>query len=274
MKAGRKVNIVKTADASTQTSITIKPGVFRTAPAQGGSTAGDYYNDKDKEEQDKLELLRNNAKEFSKLEYITEMKNIFPYMGGSIDYKQEKLWAKEWTQLTQDQKMIFMTCAGSKVNGRHIEPTEENIKKMKAMLNHLKSEWWEEYLVVIEKGKSGDNLHFHALVKTRTTKNHARAIQFAWGDTFYPWGKQKDGRLKTIKGDHEYLVKQHNKSDKKDKSKKKMVPYNEWIQEKVNYFNDSLKGSHSNKDEIVGGGISSEFFTTKFGTPSCDYYTV
>lgn len=286
MKSGRKVRIVSSKDASTQVDFAqlVKPGYFRQVDYA-------FINELpgEKEAQRKQAILEQHAANFSAIEYLMEWCAIHGYTGQHhlpMGDPLAKKVIKRWRDLTQDTKFIWLTLAPSKIikwNGscgkgesRRIVPEEQFIKRLKVMLNTIKNKYWDEYLVVIEGGKENDHLHVHALVKVkRDPKNsskikagHARYVQNLWGATFYDHGDKKVGALlgKNSK-DPEYYQESHNESPN-------MISYEEWIQEKVNYCDNQLKGDHSNGEEIPYAVISSEFFTSKYKNSYPEFYKV
>lgn len=288
--SGRKVRIVSSKDASTQVdfAMLVKPGYFRSDLDYG--PFNEYPGEA--KERRQMAMLEANATNFTAVEFLLEWSAIYGYTAENTLMSSDSLYKKvikKWRLLTQDTKFIWLTLAPSKVikwkgshgcpnvdneESRRILPTEENIKRVKAMLNTIKKKYWDEYLVVIEGGKGGDHLHVHALVKvkrdpkdsSKIKSGHARYIENLWGATFYEHGDKKQGALLGEKSkDPEYYKKEWNESPN-------MPSYEEWLQEKVVYCDNSLKGDHSNREEIINAMISSKFFTSRFKNSYPDFY--
>lgn len=97
---------------------------------------------------------------------------------------------------------------------------------------------------IIESGKNLDkdeyNLHLHMLVKIRdNVKNHKKVLNIKWMRQF---------NTNLYDSDY-YLMKQH-------RDVKGMCSYDDWITEKLEYFDNSKKGDHKNTEDL---GLNGEF---------------
>lgn len=97
---------------------------------------------------------------------------------------------------------------------------------------------------VIESGKS-ENIHIHMLVKIIDPKKHKNKLNIEWNKLFDNNITDKDF----------YKLSQWRKS-------KLMPSYEQWITEKLDYFNNDTKnGTHANKEDLElqgsfsGGGV-------------------
>lgn len=113
----------------------------------------------------------------------------------------------------------------------------EDLDKLKTFIQRTKY-LYEERLWCIESGKSDPpNVHIHMLCKIINSKKHKGKLNLEWMKLF-------DTNL-----NHEdyYLCKQWRESPE-------MPPYEQWIEEKKNYFYDELKGNHSNVLDLGARG--------------------
>ena len=95
---------------------------------------------------------------------------------------------------------------------------------------------------VIESGKAKDakdfNVHVHLLVKIRPqVKNHKKVMNTKWMKYFDTSLYEKDY----------YDLKQH-------RDVEGMPPYEEWLEEKKDYFQNDLKGAHKNTIDLELSG--------------------
>lgn len=107
---------------------------------------------------------------------------------------------------------------------------------------------FEEFAWIIESGKSEPlNLHVHIL-GIINNKNAKRSIKIEYNKIFGDDITEKDF----------YDCRQWRNS-------KKMPPYEQWLQEKLDYFINNLKGDHANKIDYTssgGFGVSGGFLTS------------
>lgn len=113
----------------------------------------------------------------------------------------------------------------------------EDIDKLLLFIKNI-SYLYSEGKWIIEQGKS-INVHVHLLVKLINPKTHKKKLSIEWSKLFDTNIYDKDY----------YKLTQCNGG-------KGMVPYEQWVQEKLDYFNNDKKGSHSN---IIDLGLSGEF---------------
>lgn len=85
---------------------------------------------------------------------------------------------------------------------------------------------------IIESGKS-ENIHIHLLVKIIDAKKHKNKLNIEWNKLFGNNITDKDF----------YKLSQWRKS-------KLMPSYEQWVNEKLEYFVNDNKGSHSNKEDL------------------------
>jgi hypothetical protein len=115
---------------------------------------------------------------------------------------------------------------------------------MKKFINNILY-LFKDYCWIIESGKSEPlNLHIHILAIINN-KNVKRAINVEYKKIFKSSIVEKDY----------YHMKQWRKSER-------MPPYEQWLQEKIDYFDNNLKGEHENLVDYTqtgGFGVSDGF---------------
>lgn len=146
-----------------------------------------------------------------------------------IYYKKPKI------KNIKDKKYVFITIQDFKRRLDDLDKIRQFIKNISYM--YESGQW------VIETGKNKKdtdfNIHIHLLVIIRNNvKNHKDVLNRKWMRFFDTNIYHKDY----------YLLKQHRESDK-------MVPYEEWLQEKKDYFINDLKGSHKNTIDLGLSGF-------------------
>lgn len=119
---------------------------------------------------------------------------------------------------------------------------KKDIDKMLLFLNKI-GYLYESGDWIIESGKS-ENLHIHMLVKIIDPKKHKNKLNIEWNKIFDNNITDKDF----------YKLTQWRKS-------KLMPNYEQWVNEKLEYFKGETKGSHKNKEDLglqgsfSGGGV-------------------
>lgn len=131
------------------------------------------------------------------------------------------------------KKFIFITI-------QDFQRRMEDLEKLQSFIRRISYMYDEGFWVIETGGKETDfNVHIHMIVKIKASaKNHKSVMNIKWTSFFNTDLNHKDY----------YLVKQHR--DGPD-----MVPYDEWLQEKMEYFDNDLKGSHQNTIDLKLRGI-------------------
>lgn len=106
-----------------------------------------------------------------------------------------------------------------------------DLDKLNQFISNIKYLYSEGYYC-IESGKSV-NLHIHMLVKIINPKKHKEKLNREWIKLFDTSLYDKDY----------YLLKQWRESEK-------MPPYEQWVQQKLDYFENEKKGCHANSIEL------------------------
>ena len=92
---------------------------------------------------------------------------------------------------------------------------------------------------IIESGKADPpNIHLHLLVKIINPRKHKGCLIINWGKLFN----------NNIGDSDYYKLTQH-------RDCKGMPPYEQWKDEKIDYFNNKLKGDHKNSVELNLSGV-------------------
>lgn len=129
-----------------------------------------------------------------------------------------------------EPKMVFITIQDFQRRMCDLEKLQQFIKSIAYM--YSKGNW------IIETGKQQEqenfNIHIHLFVCIRPTcKNHKKVLNTKWMKYFSTSMYESDY----------YLIKQH-------RDVKGMPTYNDWCQEKLDYFDNALKGSHANTIDL------------------------
>lgn len=160
------------------------------------------------------------------------------YFTDQYDIDQKKLnKSKKLEMKLKEKKYIFITIQDFKRRLSDLDKLKLFIKRIAYMYD---AGFW-----VIEGGSQDPpNVHIHLLVKVSDhVRNHKQVIGAKWAGLFDTNLYDKDY----------YQIKQWRKSPK-------MPDYNDWYQEKLDYFSQKKKGSHINKIDIGLHGT--------FGDPS------
>lgn len=131
------------------------------------------------------------------------------------------------------KKKVFITYQNFKFH------TIEDLEKMKIFMSKI--DWlFDDWKWIIEHGKNEKpNYHFHILGAITESKNFKRNMGIEFNKIF-------NLPLHPKSTDY-YNMRQWNKSDK-------MPPYDQWVSEKLDYFNNDIKGNHSNWMDIKAQG--------------------
>lgn len=100
---------------------------------------------------------------------------------------------------------------------------------------------YEEGTYCLEAGKvpiPNCNLHIHMLVRIKNSRCHKAKLRLEWLKLFNTDISEKDF----------YNIKQHRNCDG-------MPPYSQWIEQKLEYFDQEKKGEHSNVIDLNIRGI-------------------
>ena len=112
-----------------------------------------------------------------------------------------------------------------------------DLDKLNTFISNIKYLYSEGYYC-IESGKANPpNLHIHLLVKIINPKHHKEKLNREWIKLFNTSLYDKDY----------YLLKQWRESHL-------MPPYNQWVNEKLDYFDNEKKGNHANSIELNSRG--------------------
>ena len=136
----------------------------------------------------------------------------------------------------KDKKFVFITLQDFTRRLCDLEKLQRFIKRISYM--------YDDGFWVIETGKNKDeadfNVHIHMLVKIRNSvKNHKHVMNIKWTNLFNTDLYHEDY----------YQCKQHRDCDD-------MPEYMDWVEEKLNYFKQEMKGTHKNTVDL---GLSGRF---------------
>ena len=139
---------------------------------------------------------------------------------------------------------------------RNLDRTEVNLRDLKLFANKWFDQdktYYENYAWVIESGSKGDHLHIHAVMEMKTSLKHALKLKNYWKKIFPNNQLLTTINLNTKNNGHgEYAYLQFDKND--------------ILKDKLDYFINDLKGTHTNKfDEGLRG--SRGFLTDIKETP-------
>lgn len=134
-----------------------------------------------------------------------------------------------------DKKALFITIQNWKLHSiEDQQRLEQFCKRIEYLFEHIK---W-----CVESGKSDPpNYHLHLLCKSLRSKTMKRDMGVIWYKIF--------GYEMHPRGTDFYHCKQH-------RDAKGMPKYQDWVREKEEYFEEQLKGSHSNTNPSIVGGTS------------------
>lgn len=176
----------------------------------------------------------------------------------SIYYKNlsHKLWKRFLNEKYKKKSYLYLTLSPDKFL-RNLECSKENLEAMDKWANNWfkynKKHYGDDWCYVVEVGSSGTHGHLHALVEMKNSHKHAEQLKNSWKKNF------PNNQLLTTKnlgiksnsrGEYAYL-----RIDRED-----------ILQDKLDYFIDERKGTHSNLYDtgLRGSGGS---FTDKLKNP-------
>ena len=138
---------------------------------------------------------------------------------------------KRRERLEKTSRFRFYTISASGTNQKDM-----SVDKLLTFGRRIKK-YYKEFEGVLEYGKHAErpHLHLHYLGIMRDSKNHMARLKTEWEKVF-PGNMALYNKKK---GDKEYYVTSCVDSDK-------MIPYDDWVAEKREYFKNELKGSHEN----------------------------
>lgn len=149
----------------------------------------------------------------------------------------DRFWKKQSKLKHKKSKYVFITIQDFQRRLTDIDLLEQFISKID-YLYHSGS--W-----VIEAGKTGKNVHLHLLVKIINSDKHKNKLNIEWRKLFDTNLKDKDY----------YKLSQH-------RDVKGMPKYSQWLEEKLDYFDNSKKNDHANsidlnlQGDFSGGGVT------------------
>jgi len=152
-----------------------------------------------------------------------------------------KKWEKEFLKSTRPKKKsyLYLTLSPDKFL-RNLEPTQSNIEN----LNKWCEKWfnqdkifYNQFAWVIESGSNHDHLHVHAVMEMKQSNHHARNLKRFWA-TYFP-----NNQLLTT-------LDLNSKSTKRGEYCKLQFDSEEILQEKLEYFVNEKKGTHSNQIDL------------------------
>lgn len=185
----------------------------------------------------KINILEISSNYSTRVNHATrEVEIVYP---GHWTVGQYNCAYKLWNRKFGDgrKKAVFLTL-------QDFKRRPEDFNKLKLFARNIEY-LFSDFLWIIESGKSDPlNLHIHIL-GIINNKNIKRAINIEYTKIF---------KSSIIENDF-YHLKQWRKSDK-------MPPYDQWFYEKIDYFDNNLKGDHANLIDYTktgGFGVSSGF---------------
>lgn len=131
-------------------------------------------------------------------------------------------------KLNKESKFVFITI-------QTFEQKYKDLDKYKQFINNIKY-LYSEGFICLESGSIAPpdcNLHLHMLVKIIQPKKHKYKLDLEFKKIFNMSIYDKDF----------YKLKQWNESPL-------MPPYNQWIMEKKEYFDNAKKGCHENSIDL------------------------
>lgn len=164
---------------------------------------------------------------------------IWDYLGDKDPVDEWGKWceSKKSKSKSKDRKFAFITI-------QDFQRRLCDVDKLKQFMDSI-SYMYEMGDWVIESGKNPNkdeyNLHIHMLVKIRPqVKNHKKVLNIKWMKLF---------NTNLYDNDY-YLLKQHRESPT-------MPTYEEWLDEKKSYFENTEqgKGSHLNTEDLGLRGV-------------------
>lgn len=127
-------------------------------------------------------------------------------------------------KINKDKKFVFITI-------QDFQRRITDLEKLKQFLNKIEY-IFEECHYCVESGKvplPDSNLHIHLLAKYRNSKKGKNQLCIEWSKLFNTDLRDKDF----------FQLRQHRNSPD-------MPKYEDWIQEKLDYFDQEKKGNHEN----------------------------
>lgn len=144
-----------------------------------------------------------------------------------LKIKKQKIIDKK---LNKESNYVFITL-------QDFQRRLSDLDKLNIFISNIKYLYAEGYYC-IESGKADPpNLHIHLLVKIINPKKHKEKLNREWIKLFDSSLYDKDY----------YLLKQWRESHL-------MPPYNQWVNEKLDYFDNEKKGLHANSIELNSRG--------------------
>lgn len=145
--------------------------------------------------------------------------------------------------LKSSTSYLYLTLSPDKLL-RNLENTEHNRKSLyswcKNWFEH-NPKYYGDYCFVIESGSKGDHLHVHAVVELLTSHKHAEKLKTSWRKHF---------------PNNQLLTTLNLSSKKKGRGEYAFLRFDdpEILKDKLDYFDNSKKGSHENLEDLNLGG--------------------
>ena len=165
-------------------------------------------------------------------------------------YKDQRAGNLEWTKQCQSlnincanfRKIVQKKPGESKLFFITIQDYKRRIPDLDKMVQFIKKceHIFDTCIWCIESGKvkpPDSNLHIHMLARYNNSKKGKNMLCLQWSKLF-------DTNLRDSDFFH---LKQH-------RDAKGMPPYNDWLQEKLDYFENEKKGSHENALDLGARG--------------------
>ena len=170
---------------------------------------------------------------------------------GDLGLKWHKIMWKKFNskkvKLTRE-KYLFLTLSPDKIS-RNLLPTEANCRAvnewtLRWLNNNVKFYGKDpEYKYILEGGSNNDHLHVHIVVKLYSSHKHAEKLKANWAK-YFPNNQLLTSLFKNRK----------NPANKRGEYCSFSFDDPEVLQDKLDYLENELKGSHENEIDLGFGG--------------------
>lgn len=174
------------------------------------------------------------------------------------DWVDERLFNKHYKDYLRgptEKKFCFITINDMKQGPESFEKLKQFGRDTEYLFDDVV--WW------IESGKYADNPHWHYHALGRIRSKHCKdRMASIWNKLLGTNIKGKDNNGKPI-----YHCKRHNEAKPGGEP---MPPYEQWWKEKIEYVNNSNKGTHENYVDLVADpfrGVGATGVFTSIITP-------